>query len=171
MWRADLIWHISTRQDEAQIFFFLFFFKRLFPHNSFLSVPLLTWNGLCWNCPSWFHCITGLLSSHHKPKPVSLPFFPPWPCNLFLFLSSMVPTPKSGAQRKKLMNLSFPLKPGSWASSLCTLSGPAAVSEFHTVTTGQFCPNGGQHVSYFSSVASYLLAHLLQITSVCKSTI
>lgn len=83
----------------------------------------------------------------------------------------MVPTQKSGAQRKKLMNLSFPLKGGSWASSVCTLSGPAAVSEFHTVTTGQFCADRVQHVLYFPSVLPYLLAHLLHITFVHKLTI
>lgn len=84
----------------------------------------------------------------------------------FLFWSSMVPTHKCGAQRKKLMNLSFPLKGGSWASSVCTLSGPAAVSEFHTVTRGQSFTDGAQRVSCSLSVWLYLLAHFLQITFV-----
>lgn len=103
---------------------------------------------------SWFHCITGLLSSHHDPKPVSpsfiylfIYFFDRVIC--FLFWSSMVPTQKCSAQRKKLMNLSFPLKGGSWASSVCTLSGAAAVSEFHTVTVGRLFTDGERTACFF----------------------
>lgn len=166
MWRADLIWHVSACQDEVQIIFLI------------ISTQLFSF------CPtsdlelSVLELLKSISLHHWATFKSSLPktsftavFFPPWPCNLFLFLSSIVPTQKSGAQRKKLMNLSFPLKRGSWASSVCTLSGPAAVSEFHTVTTGQFCADRVRHVSYFPSVLPYLFAHLLQITFVQKLTI
>lgn len=135
-----LNWQISARPRWGPNQFSHYFHTIIF-----FLVPHLTWDvSTPETLQVHFTASLGLLSSHHYPqKPVSLPFFfssfSPWPCNLFLFLSSMVPTQKSGAQRKKLMNLRFPLKTRKLSLlGFCTLSGPAAVSEFHTLTTGQF---------------------------------
>lgn len=135
--RAVLIWPLSPCWDEVQIIFFSFFFST--PLFSFCT--LSAWICLCRSRQSRFHSNFRPLSKSAHPWPTSLRLF--WPCNLSLFWSSMVPTQEWSAQRKKLMKSSFPLKCGSWASPLCTLSGLAAVSELHTVTTGRVFTDRG----------------------------
>lgn len=76
----------------------------------------------------------------------------------------MVPTQEWSAQRKKLMKSSFPLKCGSWASPVSTLSGLAAVSELHTVTTGRVFTDRGRGVfKNFPGVFLHLLVHYLYV--------
>lgn len=96
-------------------------------HILVFSTPLFSfcepsaWNCLCWSWQSRFHTDIRPLSKSEHPWPTSLRLF--WLCNLSLFWSSVVPTQEWSAQRKKLMKLSFPLKCGSRAPPVSTLSG------------------------------------------------